>query len=159
MGIILFLIIVASLVLLFYIRYIRDTKKHKKMIAYNLLYTHFQEKYIIKDAICKYEDKYPALTKVVLSFVEAQLDVSRIVENSKKVEGSLQEQLDKELDEIIESKNNEELLQVIHWYFLACIAISSLRTRESIDIIKKDSIDFEDKPISKSDVKGNYCFA
>ena len=156
MGIILFLIIVASLVLLFYIR---DTKKHKKMIAYNLLYTHFQEKYIIKDAICKYEDKYPALTKVVLSFVEAQLDVSMIVENSKKVEGSLQEQLDKELDEIIESKNNEELLQVIHWYFLACIAISSLRTRESIDIIKKDSIDFEDKPISKSDLKDNYCFA
>ncbi|ANR75063.1 MULTISPECIES: hypothetical protein [Streptococcus] len=156
MGIILFLIIVASLVLLFYIR---DTKKHKKMIAYNLLYTHFQEKYIIKDAICKYEDKYPALTKVVLSFVEAQLDVSMIVENSKKVEGSLQEQLDKELDEIIESKNNEELLQVIHWYFLACIAISSLRTRESIDIIKKDSIDFEDKTILKSDVKGNYCFA
>lgn len=156
MGIILFLIIVASLVLLFYIR---DTKKHKKMIAYNLLYTHFQEKYIIKDAICKYEDKYPALTKVVLSFVEAQLDVSMIVENSKKVEGSLQEQLDKELDEIIESKNNEELLQVIHWYFLACIIISSLRTRESIDIIKKDSIDFEDKPISKSDLKDNYCFA
>lgn len=155
MGIILFLIIVASLVLLFYIR---DTKKHKKMIAYNLLYTHFQEKYIIKDAICKYEDKYPALTKVVLSFVEAQLDVSMIVENSKKVEGSLQEQLDKELDEIIESKNNEELLQVIHWYFLACIIISSLRTRESIDIIKKDSIDFEDKPISKSDLKDNYCF-
>ena len=35
MGIILFLIIVASLVLLFYIRYIRDTKKHTKMIAYN----------------------------------------------------------------------------------------------------------------------------
>ena len=129
------------------------------MIAYNLLYTHFQEKYIIKDAICKYEDKYPALTKVVLSFVEAQLDVSMIVENSKKVEGSLQEQLDKELDEIIESKNNEELLQVIHWYFLACIIISSLRTRESIDIIKKDSIDFEDKPISKSDLKDNYCFA
>ena len=156
MGTILFLIIVASLVLLFYIR---DTKKHKKMIAYNLLYTHFQEKYIIKDAICKYEDKYPALTKVVLSFVEAQLDVSMIVENSKKVEGSLQQQLDKELDEIIESKNNVELLQVIHWYFLACIIISSLRTRESIDIIKKDSIDFEDKPISKSDVKGNYCFA
>lgn len=156
MGTILFLIIVASLVLLFYIR---DTKKHKKMIAYNLLYTHFQEKYIIKDAICKYEDKYPALTKVVLSFVEAQLDVSMIVENSKKVEGSLQEQLDKELDEIIESKNNEELLQVIHWYFLACIIISSLRTRESIDIIKKDSIDFEDKPISKSDLKDNYCFA
>ncbi len=156
MGTILFLIIVASLVLLFYIR---DTKKHKKMIAYNLLYTHFQEKYIIKDAICKYEDKYPALTKVVLSFVEAQLDVSMIVENSKKVEGSLQEQLDKELDEIIESKNNVELLQVIHWYFLACIIISSLRTRESIDIIKKDSIDFEDKPISKSDLKDNYCFA
>ena len=156
MGTILFLIIVASLVLLFYIR---DTKKHKKMIAYNLLYTHFQEKYIIKDAICKYEDKYPALTKVVLSFVEAQLDVSMIVENSKKVEGSLQQQLDKELDEIIESKNNEELLQVIHWYFLACIIISSLRTRESIDIIKKDSIDFEDKPISKSDLKDNYCFA
>ena len=156
MGTILFLIIVASLVLLFYIR---NTKKHKKMIAYNLLYTHFQEKYIIKDAICKYEDKYPALTKVVLSFVEAQLDVSMIVENSKKVEGSLQEQLDKELDEIIESKNNVELLQVIHWYFLACIIISSLRTRESIDIIKKDSIDFEDKPISKSDLKDNYCFA
>lgn len=156
MGTILFLIIVASLVLLFYIR---DTKKHKKMIAYNLLYTHFQEKYIIKDAICKYEDKYPALTKVVLSFVEAQLDVSMIVENSKKVEGSLQQQLDKELDEIIESKNNVELLQVIHWYFLACIIISSLRTRESIDIIKKDSIDFEDKPISKSDLKDNYCFA
>ena len=156
MRIILFLIIVASLVLLFYIR---DAKKHKKMIVYNLLYTHFQEKYIIKDAICKYEDKYPALTKVVLSFVEAQLDVSMIVENSKKVEGSLQEQLDKELDEIIESKNNEELLQVIHWYFLACIIISSLRTRESIDIIKKDSIDFEDKPISKSDLKDNYCFA
>ena len=156
MGTILFLIIVASLVLLFYIR---DTKKHKKMIAYNLLYTHFQEKYIIKDAICKYEDKYPALTKVVLSFVETQLDVSIIVENSKKVEGSLQQQLDKELDEIIESKNNVELLQVIHWYFLACIIISSLRTRESIDIIKKDSIDFEDKPISKSDLKDNYCFA
>ena len=156
MGTILFLIIVASLVLLFYIR---DTKKHKKMIAYNLLYTHFQEKYIIKDAICKYEDKYPALTKVVLSFVEAQLDVSMIVENSKKVEGSLQQQLDKELDEIIESKNNVELLQVIHWYFLACIIISSLRTRERIDIIKKDSIDFEDKPISKSDLKDNYCFA
>lgn len=156
MGTILFLIIVASLVLLFYIR---DTKKHKKMIAYNLLYTHFQEKYIIKDAICKYEDKYPALTKVVLSFVETQLDVSMIVENSKKVEGSLQQQLDKELDEIIESKNNVELLQVIHWYFLACIIISSLRTRESIDIIKKDSIDFEDKPISKSDLKDNYCFA
>ena len=156
MGTILFLIIVVSLVLLFYIR---DTKKHKKMIAYNLLYTHFQEKYIIKDAICKYEDKYPALTKVVLSFVEAQLDVSMIVENSKKVEGSLQQQLDKELDEIIESKNNVELLQVIHWYFLACIIISSLRTRESIDIIKKDSIDFEDKPISKSDLKDNYCFA
>lgn len=156
MGTILFLIIVASLVLLFYIR---DTKKHKKMIAYNLLYTHFQEKYIIKDAICKYEDKYPVLTKVVLSFVEAQLDVSMIVENSKKVEGSLQQQLDKELDEIIESKNNVELLQVIHWYFLACIIISSLRTRESIDIIKKDSIDFEDKPISKSDLKDNYCFA
>lgn len=156
MGTILFLIIVASLVLLFYIR---DTKKHKKMIAYNLLYTHFQEKYIIKDAICKYGDKYPALTKVVLSFVETQLDVSMIVENSKKVEGSLQQQLDKELDEIIESKNNVELLQVIHWYFLACIIISSLRTRESIDIIKKDSIDFEDKPISKSDLKDNYCFA
>lgn len=156
MGTILFLIIVALLVLLFYIR---DTKKHKKMIAYNLLYTHFQEKYIIKDAICKYEDKYPALTKVVLSFVETQLDVSMIVENSKKVEGSLQEQLDKELDEIIESKNNEELLQVIHWYFLACTIISFLRTRESIDIIKKDSIDFEDKSISKSDLKDNYCFA
>lgn len=156
MGTILFLIIVASLVLLFYIR---DTKKHKKMIAYNLLYTHFQEKYIIKEVICKYEDKYPALTKVVLSFVETQLDVSIIVENSKKVEGSLQQQLDKELDEIIESKNNVELLQVIHWYFLACIIISSLRTRESIDIIKKDSIDFEDKPISKSDLKDNYCFA
>ena len=159
MGIILFLIIVASLVLLFYIRYIRDTKKHKKMIAYNLLYTHFQEKYIIKDAICKYEDKYPALTKVVLSFVEANLDVSIIVENSKKVEGLLQQQLDKELDEILESKNNVELLRVIHWYFLACITISSLRTRESINIIKKDSIDFEDKPISKSDLKDNYCFA
>ena len=51
------------------------------------------------------------------------------------------------------------LLRVIHWYFLACITISTLRTHDNIDIIKKDSIDFEEGAISKSDLKGNYCFA
>ncbi|KEQ49045.1 hypothetical protein [Streptococcus mitis] len=156
MGTILFLIIV---VLLGFFFYLQDTKKHKKMFVYNLLYTLFQEKYIIKDMICEYEEKYPALTKVVLSFVETQSDVSTIVKNSKKVEGSLKQQLDKEIDEIIASKKNPELLRVMHWYFLACITISTLRTHDNIDIIKKDSIDFEEGAISKSDLKGNYCFA
>ena len=156
MGTILFLIIV---VLLGFFFYLQDTKKHKKIFVYNLLYTLFQEKYIIKDLICEYEEKYPALAKVVLSFVDTQSDVSTIVKNSKKVEGSLKQQLDKEIDEIIESQNNLELLRVIHWYFLACITISTLRTHDNIDIIKKDSIDFEEGAISKSDLKGNYCFA
>ena len=109
--------------------------------------------------ICEYEEKYPALAKVVLSFVDTQSDVSTIVKNSKKVEGSLKQQLDKEIDEIIASKKSPELLRVMHWYFLACITISTLRTHDNIDIIKKDSIDFEEGAISKYDLKGNYCFA
>ncbi len=60
--------------------------------------------------ICEYEGKYPALTKVVLYFVETKSDVSTIVKNLKKVEGSLKQQLNKEIDEIIESQNNPELL-------------------------------------------------
>lgn len=156
MGTILFLVIVVLLALFFYFQ---DTKKHKKIIVYNILYTLFQEKYIIKDKIASYEGKYPALTKVVLSFVETQSDVLTVVKNSKKVEGLLKQQLDKELDEIIETEDNIELLRVVHWYFLACVTISSLQAHENIEVIKKDSIDFEDRKISKSDFKGNYCFA
>lgn len=155
MGTLLFLLTTALLALFFYIN---DTKQHKHLIFQNLLETHFKERNVIKEIVRKHQLTYPALARVVLSFTDNQDDVFKMVKNSKKVEGELHSQLDKELDQII-AGNNEDLINVLRWYFLTCATIESIKSHEDFKALDQEVDKIITGQVDKTILKDNFRFA
>nr|DAT29710.1 MAG TPA: hypothetical protein [Bacteriophage sp.] len=155
MGTLLFLLMTTLLALFFYIN---DTKQHKLIVFQNLLETHFKERNVIKEIIRKHQSTYPALARVVLSFADNQDDVLKMVKKSKKVEGELHNQLDKELDWVI-AGNNEDLLNVLRWYFLTCATIASIKSHEDFKALDQEVDKIITGQVDKTILKDNFCFA
>lgn len=156
MGTFIFIVVVIVLGMIFYIK---DTKKHKKLITENLITTHFKEKAIIQENIKKHKDKVPVLAKIVLSFTNNNDSINDFVSKAKELDPVLQNELNLEIDKIINDANNRELLEVLRWYMFTCLIISSIKYR-----LDAEKFDQEAKRIIKVkngavDFKDELCFA
>ena len=156
MGTFIFIVIVIVLGMIFYIK---DTKKHKKLITENLITTHFKEKEIIQDNIKKHKDKVPVLAKIVLSFTNNDDSINDFVSKAKELDPVLQNELNLEVDKIINDANNRELLEVLRWYMFTCLIISSINYSLDVSIFDQEAERIIKVKTGAVDFKDELCFA
>ncbi|HEM3101960.1 hypothetical protein ACSBRS_007355 [Streptococcus suis] len=159
MGTILFLIFVVFSIFFFYNM---DKRKHNVVMFGNHLNLLLKEKLIIKEKLSKYREQYPELYRVVSSFTDSKVNVEQMVKHSRKITGGPKNDLDTEIDKImsgLESEMDENLLDILRWYFLICITIVSFKENESVEEFNLESEKIVEGNLRNIDLDNAICLA
>lgn len=120
---VLFLFIICVLLALFF--YAWDTYNHKKIMIKSVKDIHWQEKQLIEIKAKSLKNEFPIISEVVssMTYSDDRFDSKKILKHTRAVPKELKDKLHEEIDIAI-TQNNETAMQVIKWYFFACILIS-----------------------------------
>ncbi|HEM9634161.1 TPA: hypothetical protein U3L57_000064 [Streptococcus agalactiae] len=137
MGIIILFVFCSFLALLFYYW---DLYQHSKMMVKSIEESHWQEKSVIEYKAGIIKIQYPVLSALATSmtYTNDRFTSKEILKHTKVVDKKISLDLKNEIKKIVESQDATSL-DVLKWYYLACVLISvkEQEHRGAIEVNKK----------------------